>query len=70
MNYRSAVLHGEVVPFDVDGDATPVEEEGKWEAAKQVVEKVLKGRWDECRQPTNSEMKSTGFIKVKILSAR
>ncbi len=70
MNYRAAVLHGEVVPFDENGDATPVEEEGKWEAAKQVVEKVLDGRWEACRQPTDAEMKSTGFIKVKVLSAR
>jgi hypothetical protein len=71
MNYRAAVLHGEVVLFDEEGgEGTRREEEGRWEAAKDIVDKVVKGRWEGCRQPTDAEMKSTGFVKVKILSAR
>ncbi len=69
MNYRSAVLHGEVVPFD-DEEGSQKEEDEKWEAGKEIVEKVLKGRWEASRQPTKAEMKSTGFIKIKVLSAR
>lgn len=70
MNYRSAVLHGEVEEID-DGSGSDGGLDGeRWEAGKQVVEKVLPGRWEDARQPTKAEMKATGFVKVKILSAR
>lgn len=68
MNYRSAVLHGEVEEIDDDTDGG--EDGERWEAARQVVEKVLPGRWDDARQPTKAEMKATGFIKVRVLTAR
>lgn len=66
MNHRSAVVHGEVVDWD---ETTNDAKEAKWQAAKHIVEKVMPGRWDECRKPNQSEMVTTGFLKIKALSA-
>lgn len=66
INHRSAVLHGEVVDWD---ETTPDAAAAKWDAAKQIVNHVMPGRWDNCRQPNKGEMATTGFLKVKILSA-
>lgn len=66
INHRSAVLHGEVADWD---ETTPDAAAAKWDAAKQIVNHVMPGRWDNCRQPNKGEMATTGFLKVKILSA-
>ncbi|WOO78257.1 uncharacterized protein LOC62_02G001807 [Vanrija pseudolonga] len=66
MNYRCAVLHGEVLDWD---ETTPDAQAAKMEAARQIVEGVCVGRWDECRQPSKAEMTTTGFLKIKVLSA-
>ncbi|CAK9781129.1 unnamed protein product [Cutaneotrichosporon oleaginosum] len=71
INHRSAVLHGEVVEFgmrDTDG-AEQWNAGERWDAARAIVESVLPGRWDGCRAPSQAEMATTGFVKVKIHSA-
>jgi nitroimidazol reductase NimA-like FMN-containing flavoprotein (pyridoxamine 5'-phosphate oxidase superfamily) len=66
INHRSAVLHGVVCEWDEDGAQARAE---KWEAARQITEHVMPGRWADCRQPSNAEMNTTGFVKVAITSA-
>lgn len=61
-NYRSAVVHGYASLVDDP-------EEKMW-ALDKITENVLKDRWDNTRvPPTEAEMKSTGVIKVEIVSA-
>lgn len=76
MNYRSAVVHGVVEEIDEEEEEEEGSEGGKgeqgetWRAAKEIVEKIVPGRWDACRKPTKAEMKSTGFVKIRVISAR
>ena len=60
-NYRSAILFGY---------ATPVEDEAeKLYAMEIITNKVVPGRWDHTRLPlTQTEIKSTGILKVRIAS--
>ncbi|MEM8524094.1 MAG: pyridoxamine 5'-phosphate oxidase family protein [Bacteroidota bacterium] len=60
MNYRSAVVFGK-------GEL--VEGEEKMEALEIITENILKGRWDEARQPKPNEMKATAVLKVTIEQA-
>ncbi|KAL1411447.1 hypothetical protein Q8F55_002403 [Vanrija albida] len=66
MNHRSAVLHGVVEDWD---ETTPDAAAAKWDAARQIVDAVVPGRWAHCREPNGAEMTSTGFLKVRVLSA-
>lgn len=50
-------------------ETTPDAQAAKMDAARQIVEGVCVGRWDECRQPSKAEMTTTGFLKIKVLSA-
>ncbi|KAF9558897.1 hypothetical protein CPC08DRAFT_691582 [Agrocybe pediades] len=61
-NYRSAVIHGY---------ATLVEDPGeKMYALKLMTDNMVPERWDNSRvPPTEAEMKSTGVIRVDIVSA-
>ncbi|KAF8878372.1 flavin-nucleotide-binding protein [Gymnopilus junonius] len=61
-NYRSAVVHGY---------ASAVEEpEEKTYALQLITDNMLSERWDNSRvPPTEAEMKSTGVIRVDIVSA-
>ncbi len=58
MNYRSAVIFG--ITEAITG------KEEKLYAARAITEKMIRGRWDDCRQPKDTELKSTGFIRIKI----
>lgn len=58
MNYRSVVLLG---------TATAVtSSEEKNEALHAFTEKLLPGRWEDARQPTETELKATGVLRVPI----
>ncbi len=58
MNYRSAMVFGNAVPVTGHDD--------KMSAARIITEKMIKGRWEDCRWPKGNELKSTGFLRLKI----
>src|SRR5215472_11253624 len=61
MNYRSVM---------VLGTATLVEDrEEKLEALRVISDNIIRGRWDEVRQPTEQELKSTAVMKVPVQEA-
>jgi nitroimidazol reductase NimA-like FMN-containing flavoprotein (pyridoxamine 5'-phosphate oxidase superfamily) len=58
MNYRSVVILGE---------ATIVEDrDEKMEAMRVLVEHLIPGRWEDCRQPNEKELKATTILEVPI----
>jgi len=57
MNYRSAVIFGQ---------AKIVENDRKIECLKVITNHILKGRWDETRQPHENELKATTVLELKI----
>jgi len=58
MNYRSVVILG---------TARLVEDEKeKWEALRAFTEHVVPGRWNEIRQPNESEMKATTVLCLPL----
>lgn len=58
LNYRSVVIFGNTRLVE-----DPAE---RWLAAERFTEHVIPGRWDDARQPTESEMKKTMFIAVEM----
>jgi uncharacterized protein len=58
MNYRSAVVLGRAREID-----EPTE---KLHAMERVVEHVVRGRWDEARQPSEGELKATTILAVSL----
>lgn len=58
MNYRSAMVFGKMSP--VAGSSE------KLMAAEKLTEKIMKGRWSDCRQPSEGELRATGFLKIPI----
>ena len=60
MNYRSVVIFGE---------ARVEEGEEKLRALEAIMEHVLPGRWDDARQPTEQELKTTLVLRVPIAEA-
>jgi hypothetical protein len=58
MNYRSVVIFGQ---------ATLVEDPAaKWEALHAFTEHVAPGRWQEIRQPSEKELKSTTVLAIPL----
>lgn len=58
MNYRSVMLLGK---------ATLIEEPAaKMQALRALVEHLIPGRWDDCRQPNSTEMKATWILELPI----
>lgn len=58
MNYRSVV---------VLGTATPVEDrEEKLEALRAISDQIIRGRWDEVRQPSEQELKATTVLSLPL----
>ncbi len=58
MNYRSVVILGK---------ATLVDDPGEKIAALRVLsEHILRGRWDDSRQPNERELKATSVLRVPI----
>ena len=60
MNYRSVVVLGE---------ATQLEDDGKFEALRMFTERVAPGRWEEARQPTPTELKATSILTLPLTEA-
>jgi nitroimidazol reductase NimA-like FMN-containing flavoprotein (pyridoxamine 5'-phosphate oxidase superfamily) len=57
-NYRSVVMLG---------SARPIEEPGeKLAAFEAIVEHIVPGRWRDVRPPTESEMKATAVIEMRL----
>ncbi|MEM9159605.1 MAG: pyridoxamine 5'-phosphate oxidase family protein [Verrucomicrobiota bacterium] len=61
MNYRSVVSFGRGWKLEDD--------EAKMEAFRLLTDKLLPGRWDDCKLPTQSEMNMTAVVAVKIEDA-
>jgi nitroimidazol reductase NimA-like FMN-containing flavoprotein (pyridoxamine 5'-phosphate oxidase superfamily) len=60
-NYRSAVLLGAFARVD--------HEEQRLAAYRAFTEKVLPGRWDEVRQPSELELRATDILSMSIKEA-
>jgi len=61
MNYESVVVFGKATEV--------IGREAKMEAFKAVSEQILKGRWDEVRQPNEKEIKATTMLEIEINEA-
>ena len=60
MNYHSVVLFGK---------ATIATGEEKMEGLKAISNQILKDRWEECRSPSEKELKATTVLVLQIESA-
>src|SRR5215467_2571627 len=58
MNYRSVVILGTAVAVTEPGE--------KIEALRQLSEHILRGRWDDSRQPNEQELKATSLLRLPI----
>jgi len=61
MNYRSVVIFGQGAVVE-----DPIE---KREALRVVTEHVVRGRWDEVRQPSEKELKATIVLALPLVEA-
>lgn len=61
MNYRSVIILGTGRELQ--------EENEKMEALGLITEQIIKGRWDEARQPNANELKATTVISIDISEA-
>jgi uncharacterized protein len=58
MNYRSAMVLGTAQEV--------VDPEERWTALRVIVDHVVPGRWDEVRQPSETELKATLVLRLAI----
>jgi uncharacterized protein len=58
MNYRSVMALGQAVLID--------QPEEKLAALRAFTERVLPGRWDEARQPSEKELKATSILRLPL----
>ena len=58
MNYRSVVALGKATPVDAPQE--------KREALHGFTEKILRGRWNEARQPNDQELKATTILRLPL----
>jgi nitroimidazol reductase NimA-like FMN-containing flavoprotein (pyridoxamine 5'-phosphate oxidase superfamily) len=58
MNYRSVVALGNVTLIDDPNE--------KLLALQSFTEKILKGRWNDARQPNEKELKATSILKLPL----
>lgn len=58
MNYRSAMIFGRMAPVLAQSEKLMV--------AEKITEKMAAGRWGDCRQPSQGELKATGILKIPI----
>jgi len=61
MNYRSVVILGRAVPVE--------ECEEKMKALELFTEHVVRGRWNDVRPPTDSELKATTVLALPLAEA-
>ncbi len=58
MNYRSVVALGHASLID--------QQEEKLQALRTFTEKILPGRWNEARQPSEKELKATSILRLAL----
>jgi uncharacterized protein len=58
MNYRSVVALGKAALVDVPAE--------KIEALRAFTEKILPGRWNDARQPSEKELKATSILRLAL----
>jgi len=58
MNYRSVVALGKATLIDHPNE--------KLAALQAFTEKILKGRWNDARQPNEKELKATNILKLAL----
>ncbi len=58
MNYRSVVALGKATLVDAPAE--------KLEALRGFTEKILPGRWQEARQPSEKELKATSILRLPL----
>lgn len=61
MNYRSVVILGKAVLID--------DSEEKLQVLRGISENIVRGRWDDVRQPNQQELKATSVLKLPIQEA-
>ncbi|MBO0930916.1 pyridoxamine 5'-phosphate oxidase family protein [Fibrella aquatilis] len=61
VNYRSVILFGKTRLVTDDAEA--------WDVLKQITEHLIPGRWEDTRQPNDSEMKKTMVLAIDIEEA-
>jgi hypothetical protein len=61
INYRSVVVFGRA--------SLVVDQQEKSDALFAFSEQVVKGRWDDVREPTESELKQTSVLSLPLLEA-
>ena len=61
VNYRSVVIVGRATPVTDPGE--------KREALRRITNQVVRGRWEELREPNEQEMKATGVLALPITEA-
>ena len=59
MNYRSVVALGNAAIVDAPAE--------KLEALRAFTEKILPGRWNNARQPNETELKATSILRLPLL---
>jgi len=58
MNYRSVVAVGNAVLVEAPDE--------KLEALRAFTEKIVRGRWNDARQPTDKELKATSILRLPL----
>jgi nitroimidazol reductase NimA-like FMN-containing flavoprotein (pyridoxamine 5'-phosphate oxidase superfamily) len=58
LNYRSVVALGKARAIE--------EAAAKWDALRRLVDGLIPGRWDDCRQPGELELKATWILEMPI----
>jgi len=58
MNYRSVVALGKATLVDAPAE--------KFEALRAFTEKVISGRWNDARQPSEKELKATSILRLPL----
>lgn len=61
LNYRSVVALGKARAIN--------EASAKWDALARLVDGMIPGRWDDCRKPTELELKATWILEMPINEA-
>src|SRR5437879_1631017 len=58
MNYRSVVALGKATLVDASDE--------KLEALRAFTEKIIRGRWNDARQPNEKELKATSILRLPL----
>jgi nitroimidazol reductase NimA-like FMN-containing flavoprotein (pyridoxamine 5'-phosphate oxidase superfamily) len=61
INYRSVVILGSAAAVTDEGE--------KWNALRTISENIIPGRWEEVREPNESEMKATLVLRLPLEEA-